>query len=342
MQIIPSCAVPQILLVGEGESIRLLEDALREQDWGGIRHATTYGVLRLLRSRSDIDLVILCPDSTLEPFTELCRQVKLDRRTALMPLLFILTAPCPISRAEIFTAGADDCIILPTSNAELVARIQRAVRTKRATDSLEDATAVITSLAIAIEGRDKTTRGHVDRVSAYSVALGRHFGLSQEQLVSVRVGGIVHDLGKVAVPDAILNKPGKLSAEEMALVRLHPVIGYDILKPTRAFQDVLPIVRWHHERSNGTGYPDGLRGEAIPLAARIVAVADVFDAISTVRPYHPAYSPDCCRQILLNSARAGELDAEVVSALLDTIESAQACLSNAVAMTATDQDATPA
>ena len=312
--------------MGEGESVRQLQAALCEQAWGANWCRTTFGVLRLLRSRSDIDLVVLCPDSEVELFTELCRQVKFDGRTALMPVLFVLGAPSPAWSAEVFTAGADDCITLPTSDTELLARIQRAVRTKRATDSLEDATAVIASLAIAIEGRDKATRGHVDRVSAYSVKLARHFGLSEEQVVSVRVGGIVHDLGKVAIPDEILNRPGKLTAEEMALVRRHPVIGYDILKPTRAFREVLPIVRWHHERPNGRGYPDGSKGDAIPLMARIVAVADVFDAISTDRPYHAAYPPERCRELLLDAAKTGDLDAGVVSALLETIDAAQASL----------------
>jgi putative two-component system response regulator len=323
--------VREILVVGEGEPIRLLEVVLREQEWRGIWFPATFGVLRQLRSQSDIDLVILCPSSAFEPFTELCRQVKFDTRTALLPVIFILAPAGAFSHAEIFAAGADDCINLPTANAEIVARVRRAVRTKRATDSLEDATAVITSLAIAIEGRDRTTRGHVDRVSAYSVRLGRKFGFREDQLVSVRVGGVVHDIGKVAIPDQILSKPGKLTAEEMALVRQHPVIGYDILKPTRAFQDVLPIVRWHHERPNGTGYPDGLKGDAIPLVARIVAVADVFDALSTARPYHPAYPLAKCRGILLEAAHANDLDADVVFALLDTIESAQARFSSSVA-----------
>lgn len=331
MPLLPSSATPELLLVGVGEPAHLLEDVLHEQDWQATRCPTTSGVLRLLRSRSDIDLVVLCADSELEPFTELCRQVKFDSRTSLIPVIFVLMAHCPVSNAEIFTAGADDCIALPTTGAELVARVQRAVRTKRATDSLEDATAVVTSLAIAIEGRDKSTRGHVDRVSAYAVKLGRYFGLNQERLVSIRVGGIVHDLGKVAVPDAILNKPDRLTPEEMELVQRHPVIGYDILKPTRAFQEVLPIVRWHHERPNGTGYPDHLKGKAIPLVARIVAVADVFDAISTARPYHAAYPPDQCRQILLESARVGDLDAEVVSALLEAIAAAQIPLVDDVA-----------
>lgn len=335
MQLLPTSVTPELLLVGTGESSRLLEEVLREQDWRATRCPTTSGVLRLLRSRPDIDLVVLCTDSELEPFTELCRQVKYDSRTALIPVVFVLTAHCPVSNAEIFTAGADDCIALPTTDAELVARVQRAVRTKRATDSLEDATAVVTSLAIAIEGRDKSTRGHVDRVSAYAVKLGRYFGLSRERLVSIRVGGIVHDLGKVAVPDAILNKPAHLTPEEMALVQRHPVIGYDILKPTRAFREVLPIVRWHHERPNGTGYPDGLRDKAIPLVARIVAVADVFDAISTDRPYHPAYPPEQCRQILLEAGRAGDLDAEVVSALLETIATVPLAASGVAPMAST-------
>jgi putative two-component system response regulator len=224
-----------------------------------------------------------------------------------------------IYRAEVFGAGADDCIQLPVSPNEILLRLSNALRVKRATDSLEEAASVITSLANAVEGRDAYTRGHVERVSAYSVELGRRVGCSPDDLSTLRMGGIVHDIGKVAVPDHILNKPGKLSDEEMAIIKRHPLVGFDILRPLRTFQAIRPIVRWHHERPNGTGYPDGLRGDDLPLLPRIVAVADFFDAISTDRSYRPAVSPEKCRETASSAADKEELDPLLVAALLEML-----------------------
>lgn len=228
-----------------------------------------------------------------------------------------LPAECPVQRADVFAAGADDCLQLPASPAEIVLRLSNLCRVKRATDSLEDATAVITSLANAIEGRDFYTRGHVERVADYAVELGRRVGVPDTDLAVLHIGGIVHDIGKVAVPDHILNKPGSLTPEEWELVRRHPLVGYDILQPLRTFRSVLPLVRWHHERPNGTGYPDGLTGKELPLLPRIVAVADVLDALSTARSYRPAFSVEKCRQILTTGADKGDLDADLVTTLLE-------------------------
>jgi putative two-component system response regulator len=141
-----------------------------------------------------------------------------------------------------------------------------------------------------------------------------------EGLNALRIGGIVHDIGKVGIPDNVLNKPGKLTDEEMAVMQRHPVIGYEILKPLRTFRPILPIVRWHHERPNGTGYPDGVGGEKLPLLARITAVADVFAAICTDRPYRKAFPLPKCRQILSESAAAGQLDNDLVQALFNVLD----------------------
>ncbi len=158
-------------------------------------------------------------------------------------------------------------------------RLTKAIRLKRAIDMLEGAGAVVTAMAGAVEAKDHYTYGHVDRVAAYCVGIGRRLGVDAEGIVSLQVGGVVHDIGKIGIPDHVLNKPDKLKLDEAEIMQRHPAIGYEILKPLRTFQNVLPIVRWHHERPNGKGYPDGLKGDQIPLLARIAAVADVFDAL---------------------------------------------------------------
>jgi putative two-component system response regulator len=319
----------RILVVGEGETAHELEAVLSAEAWVCSRSETPAGILSRLRHEPDIDLVLLAPDSTLRPYTELCRQIKFDARTAFVSVLFALAAESADSRPEVLAAGADDCIQLPASPVEIVLRLSNAYRVRRATASLEDATAVISSLANAVEGRDAYTRGHVERVGTYAAEIGQHVGLGTAELSTLRIGGIVHDIGKVAVPDHILNKPGRLTEGEVELVKRHPIIGYDILQPLRTFRNVLPIVRWHHERPNGRGYPDGLAGEQLPLLPRIVAVADVFDALSTTRPYRPAFSPAKCREMLISAAAKGDLDASLVAAFLQTLGQSAVALAGA-------------
>jgi len=305
------------LVVGPSAAASDLHAVLTSHGWGCQRHPSTTGVLARLREEPVIDLVLLAPDGDLHAYTELCRQIKFDSRTGFVIVIFALSAAQVEHRSAVFAAGADDCLQLPAPPVEILLRLTNATRMKRATDSLEDATAVITSLANAIEGRDYYTRGHVERVATYAVEIGRRLGLPDTDLAVLRIGGIVHDIGKIAVPDQILNKPGGLTPAEWEVVKRHPLVGYDILQPLRTFRNVLPIVRWHHERPNGTGYPDAIAGEELPLLPRIVAVADIFDALSTARSYRPAYGAEKCRDLLLAAAAAGDVDATVVQTLLD-------------------------
>ena len=269
-----------------------------------------------LRDHPETDLVLLVPGLSEASQAELCRAIKFDRRTALMPVVALRPAGSERLLVPLYEAGADDCLSLDAPPRELEARLTKAIRLKHASDSLEDATAVILSLAKAIEGKDGYTCGHVERVGSYSVEIGRRAGLDDAGLTALRVGGVVHDIGKVMIPDPILNKRCGLTEEERKIMRRHPVIGYDILKPLRTFRQVLPIVRWHHERPNGRGYPDRLAGPEIPLIVRIISVADVFDALSTDRPYRKAYTPERCRELLLDEAKQGNLDADMVQVLL--------------------------
>lgn len=316
----PRAAVSgHVLLVGPPTIPVELEAALSGGTWHCLRSHTPGEALWRLRSEPIVDAIVVVPSPELAPFLDLCRHIKLGSRNSLVGIIFAIGADLAERRIEVFDTGADDCIQLPASPDEITARLLNAVRFKRAADSLEDATAVITSLANAIEGKDHYTCGHVERVATYSVEIARSIGVEAELLASLKTGALVHDIGKVAIPDQILNKPGCLTDEERRIIERHPVVGHDILKPLRTFQNVLPIVRWHHERPNGKGYPDHLTGEAIPLLPRIVAVADCFDALSTDRPYRPALPLTECRDILQRSADEGGLDARVVEAFFQIV-----------------------
>jgi putative two-component system response regulator len=288
--------------------------------WDVSRVESDNAALRHLRADPTIDLLLLAPGELLGGPKELCRCVKLDARTSRTSVIFLLPPRHADASPEAFEAGADDCVLTSAPWREIQARLDRALRVRRATSCLEDSAQVITALAAAIEGKDQYTCGHVERVGAYAVEIGRRVGVDNATLEALKVGGVVHDIGKVAIPDHILNKPGRLTEAEMAVMRRHPVIGHDILKPLRTFRQVLPIVRWHHERPNGRGYPDGLSGDEIPLPARIASVADCFDALITDRPYRSAFPIATCREVLQRNADNGDLDANLVQTMLEMLD----------------------
>ena len=318
---LPFSSLGPVLLVGPADNHHhpdqaAVEAALAGHSASRARADSPVAALRWLRDNPTADLMIITPGTSPGPYVQLCRSIKFDARNAFVPVVFLLAPEAGDHAVAVFEAGADDCVQLPAPVNVIRLRLARAVRAKRATDSLEDANVVITALSTAIEGRDPYTCGHVQRVSSYAVELGRRLGVDAEGLAALGTGGVVHDIGKVVVPDQILNKPGRVTDEEMEIIRRHPVVGHDILRPLRTFQKVVPIVRWHHERPNGTGYPDGLEGDELPLLPRIVAVADLFDAVSTDRPYRPAVSPSQYGDILQRCAEKGDLDADVVAELL--------------------------
>jgi len=315
----------RVLIIGQTGAAAAVNEFFQDERWECEHLHNTAGVLRRLRERADVDLIVLVVNGDLHQQLELCRHIKLDLRTASVPVIFISSADSD-TRLAVLESGADDCFDPDMPPREIALRIVRTVRIKEAIDSLEDARAVVMALANAIEGRDPYTGGHVERVSAYCVELGRRLGLGPEALGVLRTGGIVHDIGKIAVPDAVLNKPGKLTDFEMEIIKRHPVVGYDLLKPFRTFEHVLPMVRWHHERPNGKGYPDGLKGDELPLMPRIVAVADAFDALSTARPYRQALPVAKCRQILISGAQNGDFATEVVEAFCQMLDGSTAPL----------------
>lgn len=234
-----------------------------------------------------------------------CEQIKQNKATRLTPVVLI-TALCKREdRIQGINAGADDFLIKPINIHELTARARSLIRLKRYTDDLDTAESVIVSLALVIEARDAYTDGHCNRLADYATALGSALGLGNEDVAALYRGGYLHDVGKVGIPDAVLLKSGRLTQEEYKAIQQHPVIGDRLCGELRSLRRVRPIVRHHHERLDGTGYPDRLTGDDIPLLAQIMGIVDVYDAITTERPYKPAVRSDRAFEELMDEVKQG-------------------------------------
>jgi putative two-component system response regulator len=243
---------------------------------------------------------------------ELCRELKEDPVTRLIPFVLITGLSDSADKVRGIEAGADDFLNKPVLAEELVARVHSLLRLKEFTDELETVDSVLCTLGLIVESRDPYTEGHCERLAVGAAELGRHLGLDQDSVLALRRGGYLHDLGKIAVPDEILKKGSNLSPEEWQVMKRHPITGENICKPLKSLRLVLPIIRHHHEHSNGSGYPDQLRAPEIPLLPRILQVVDVYDALRTARPYKAALSHDQAAQTMGEEARRGLWDENVV------------------------------
>jgi putative two-component system response regulator len=250
------------------------------------------------------DIVLLDVNMPEMSGFDVCRRLKQDAATRLLPVILITGLSATEDRIRGIEAGADDFITKPFVLPELRARVRSLTRLKRYTDELDSAESVILSLALTIEARDPYTHGHCERLARYATALGARLGFADEQQIALRRGGFLHDVGKVGVPDAVLLKAGALTPLEYAAMQQHTVIGASLCGELRALEDVRPIVRHHHERFDGSGYPDGLRGDAVPLLAAVVGVVDAYDAMTTARPYRVALTHErACTELRLEASR---------------------------------------
>lgn len=266
------------------------------------------------------DLILL--DVTMpemDGFT-VCRTLKDDERTALIPITMLTGLDDREHRTQGIEAGADDFLTKPFEQSILRARIRSQLRIKRLTDQLEHTENVIFMLAQAVEAKDSYTEGHLRRLSAYGAQLAIACGLDYGDVRAVRYGGILHDIGKIGVSEAILHKPGPLTPEEMAQMKLHPDIGARIVSQMRFARDVAPIIRWHHEYWDGSGYPSGLCGEEIPIGARIITIVDAYDAMTTDRPYRAALSfEEAIKR--LHAGRGTQFDPQTLDVFLELLAS---------------------
>ncbi len=288
----------------------LLDELLSSEGFNVLTAADGAAALEHL-NLVNIDLVLL---DVMMPHLngfEVCTRIKANPDTYLIPVVLVTALSDKQDRIEGIQVGADDFLSRPVDRTELLTRVRSLIKLKHRTDELERAESVLFTLARSIEGKDPYTHGHCERLMHYSVSLGEHLGLAEEQIVALRRAGIVHDIGKIAVPDAILLKPGKLSPDEWKLIQEHPVVGERICAPLKSFRTVLPIIRHHHEKCDGSGYPDGLRGEAIPVTARILQIVDVYDALTTERPYKHAFSITDALQTMKQEVAKGWWDPQL-------------------------------
>jgi len=303
---------PTILLVDNADvSRRLLKAMLKSEPYRIIEARRASEAMAELE-KEQVDLVIL--DLMLPEVNgaDFCRWLKGNRKTQLIPVVMMTSVQGVESEILGISAGADEFLLKPLAPALVRTRIQSLLRHKSAIDSLEEAETILFALAQAVEQRDKHTGDHCQRIATYSVALGLALGLSRQELVALYRGGYLHDIGKVAVPDSILFKKGSLTDEEWEVMRAHTTKGEEICRPMKSLSLVLPIIRNHHERWDGTGYPDGLAGEQIPLLARILQIADVYDALTSERPYKRSFTHEESIEILQQESAKGWRDSALV------------------------------
>lgn len=246
-------------------------------------------------------------------------RLKGDPATRLIPVVMLTSQDHLSDKVKAVRGGVDDYLTKPFHVVELTARVHSLLSLKRYTDELVHVSKVIEGIAEVVESRDRYTGNHCRRLGAYAVRVGVHLKLGEEDLRTLQLGGVLHDLGKVAVSDTILNKPGRLTPEEFEIMKRHPGVGSDLLRNMRTLERVMPLVRHHHEKLDGSGYPDRIGGREIPLLVRITSVVDVFDALHSRRPYKDPFDLDRSFQILREEAGKGWWDREVVEALAETI-----------------------
>jgi putative two-component system response regulator len=305
-----------VVLVADDEEAnrKLLADMLQRDGYDVLLAKNGEEVTQLFAT-TKVDLVLLDVVMPAPDGFQICHAIKTNPVTRLVPVVLVTGLTSSDHRILGIECGADDFLTKPIHREELSARVHSLLRLKHFTDEMENAETVLFSLALSIEAKDPYTEGHCARLSRSSAELAFTLGLSEEQRIALRRAGIVHDIGKVAVPDSILLKPGPLTQEERKIIEQHPIVGVRICEPLRSFRQVLPIIRHHHEKLDGSGYPDGLKGEEIPITARIMSTVDVYDSLTTDRPYRSALSPEEAFLIMREEAKKGWWDGELIAEL---------------------------
>jgi putative two-component system response regulator len=290
----------------------LMRELLTRQGYDVLTANNAIAAEEIMRNTTP-DLVLLDVIMPGKTGYELCREWKDSPETRLIPVVMITGLSDLGDKIRGIEAGADDFLNKPITPVELFARVASLLRVKEYTDELENADNVLCTLGRSVESRDPYTEGHCERLAEYASSLGQFLRLGEDEQLALRRGGFLHDLGKIAIPDEVLKKQGLLSPTEWLLMHQHPVIGENICKPLRSLRMVLPIIRHHHEHWNGTGYPDKLAGEAIPLLARILQVVDVYDALRTERPYKAAHTHQQAMETMRAEAENGLWDGAIVA-----------------------------
>ncbi len=284
--------VPRVLVVDDHATSRMTAVALLGMEGYEVIEADSgYSAIELINHRQ-LDLILLDVMMPGMDGFDVCQMLKQNEHTRLIPLIFITALNDRRSRIRGIEVGADDFITKPFDRVELAARVKSLVRQKRLNEDLDHAEQALFSIAGAIESRDPNTGNHCERLVNLGKAFGEYLNFSRTQIRDLMWGGYLHDIGKVGIPDAVLLKEGKLTDEEWAVMRQHVLIGEKICQPLRSMRGVIPIIRHHHERWDGSGYPDGLIGDDIPYLAQVFQIIDIYDALTSERPYKKALTTE--------------------------------------------------
>ncbi|HFE37140.1 MAG TPA: response regulator [Gammaproteobacteria bacterium] len=309
-----------LLIVDDDEQHRRLEkEFLCQFEHEVVEASNGLQALEILRSQ-DFDAVLLDKQMPELDGDQLCEKIRNELNLHLLPLIMVTGNSDRTELVKSLKAGANDFIRKPYNQTELIARINSAVKLKRATDQLDDMESMLFTLARMIEAKDKHTGNHCARLSHIAVVFGKKLGLCNRDLLALKQGGILHDIGKLGVPDNILAKPGKLNPDEWRIMQKHSLIGYEMCKHLKSMRHTLPIIAAHHERLDGSGYPYGLKGDEIPYIAQVFQLVDIFDALTFERPYKPAFSIEKTKNILAQEVKNKWRDPKLVNSFFELID----------------------
>jgi putative two-component system response regulator len=315
----PQLQRSKILIVGGSETDRAsLHQALGPLDHQLLEATTTSEAISAISLHS-ADLALIDLNVPELGATEFCRMLKKTAATQFLPCFVMADSDDLDSEVHAIDAGADEFLVRPFRAPALCARVQASLRHKAMIDSLDDSETVLFSLAQSVEERDPALGQHCHRLALMGAAMGVALGLPGGDILSLQRGAYLHDVGKVAIPDHVLFKAGPLTPEEWEIMKTHAERGERICSSMRSLAPVLPIIRHHHERWDGTGYPDGLKGEQIPLLARILQLADIYDALTTSRPYKRTLTSEEALAIIHSETEKGWRDPELVERFADIL-----------------------
>jgi len=286
---------------------------------GTIHEANSTSEGLSILGRHPIDLVLLDLRTPEIGAANFCREVRNSPAMKFLQIFVLAESDSLEAEVGAIEAGANEFLVAPLRDRALRARVQSNLRHKELVDSMDDSETVLFSLAKSVEDRDPDLSSHCQRLSIMAVALGIALELPAHDIQTLQRGGYLHDIGKISIPDRILFKPGPLTPDEWELMKSHTLRGEKICAGIKSLTSVLPVIRSHHERWDGLGYPDGLRGEQIPLLARILQLADIYDALTTVRPYKAAFTPEEALSIIMEETGKGWRDPKLVRMFADLI-----------------------
>lgn len=309
----------KILIVEDEESHRKLEKAtLQAPEFEVIEALNGEEALSFIKNQ-EFDAVLIDKRMPGLSGDEVCHRIREELKLPLLPLIMVTGSTANEELLKSLQAGANDFIRKPYSPIELVARVKAAANHKRITDQLDSMESILFALARMVEAKDEVTGDHCSRLEYMSVVFGKKLGLGEAELLALRRGGVLHDIGKLGIPDSILLKKGSLTDEEWQIMRQHSAIGGDLCRGLKSMKLTVPIIRHHHERWDGGGYPDGLQGEDIPYLARVFQFVDIYDALASDRPYKKAFPLEKIISIFEEETEKGWRDPELAAIFIDIL-----------------------